>query len=100
MKKTFYADCIVVIDLSKSESYSKETAIEWAQKRIKYLAKVDSRQQSKADKDVQALTNFIARIGNGEKIGFVVRQYMGHKYTPNKVDNKWPILYIGFYCYW
>ena len=100
MKRTFYADCIVAIDMANCADYSKQFSLEWAQKRISYLAKVDSRQQNKADKDISALTEFIARIKSGEKIGFVVRQYIGHRTLTKKVDNKWPILYVGFYCYW
>jgi hypothetical protein len=101
MALRFYGDCIVIADCSKlGDTYNQALELTDLDRAMRRLNGASKQQEDRAKTDIKALIEFRARILNGEKLGIFWRQYIGHAVVPDKVNNKWPIIYIGRYVSW
>lgn len=58
------------------------------------------KQHARIARDIQMLEGYMEKFQAGANLALYWRQYAGHKYIPNKVNNKYPILAIGSYVSW
>ena len=95
-----YGQVLVIYQLPYSEWFVTE-----AEKMVSHFEELHRspahwKQHDKIGRDIDMLKNYIEKAKAGACLGFVWRQYAGHKYVPNKVNNKYPILAIGSYVMW
>lgn len=100
MKRSNYGDVLVIYEVPAHEK--PQNFGELTLERLKKLHEnpLYWKQHDKIGRDVQMLEGYMAKFQAGANIDLCWRQYAGHKYIPNKVNNKYPILAIGSYVSW
>jgi len=104
----FRGDCLVVIRLAERRDYNRSAILDELtrlSKAMAYLASdectsVRKVQKSRALSDFGLINDIIRRVEKGERLAIVRRQYVGHRYTPDKVDNMHNIIQLGRFIWW
>ena len=104
----FRGDCLVVIRIAERHDYNRSAILDELTRRYKVMAHLASDectstkkvQKIRALSDVNLINDIIRRVEKGERLAIVVRQYVGHRYTPDKVDNMHNIIQLGKFIWW
>lgn len=104
----FRGDCLVVIRIAERHDYNRSAILDELTRRSKVMAYLASdectlvrkAQKSRALSDFDLINDIIRRVKKGERLAIVVRQYVGHRRTPNKVDNMHEIINLGKFIWW
>lgn len=102
----YYGECLVFYEVPEKYTYMKNDELKLFEEYLFRMKKILSSmtrggvQERRAEKDIDTLRSYIKKVKNGKRYGVTRKRYVGHKYVPKKVNNKYPVIETGYYIWW